>query len=466
MMPGGLGRAWAVARAAWVEDRKRPKVSRNHDEIEFLPAAVEILEKPASPAGRIFALSIAAVLLAAIVWGWFGRIDTVAVASGRIIPGGKIKTIQSLEIGIVRAIHVRDGQAVKRGEVLIELDPTESGADRTRLGHDLMAARLDVARLKALAESPADPDRVFEPPAEADPAMLAAARALMRAEGAEHREAIAGIDAEVAQRKAEVRTIEAQIAAYGDTIPLVRERVEAWRYLTEKEYASRLRLAELQERLVSQEHGLVVERRRLAEVDEAIAVLKRRKAEKMAALAGRVGRELSEAMRLAVRLEQELAKALERLDNRVLRAPVEGVVQQLAVHTVGGVVNAAQRLMVVVPTDAPLEVEALVLNKDIGFVRAGQPAEIKIESFPFTRYGLIDGEVIHVSADSVEDERLGLVYPMRVAMKRTTILVGDDWVPFAPGMAVTAEVKTGERRAIEFFLSPLLRYQDEALRER
>ena len=128
--------------------------------------------------------------------------------------------------------------------------------------------------------------------------------------------------------------------------------------------------------------------------------------------------------------------------------------------------NPAERLMVVVPADVTLEVEAMVLNKDIGFVRAGQESEIKIESFPFTKYGLIDGAVKHISADAVEDEKQGLVYPMRATLKTNRILVGDRWVPLAPGMSVTAEVKTGKRRAIEFFLSPLMRYQDEALRER
>ena len=168
----------------------------------------------------------------------------------------------------------------------------------------------------------------------------------------------------------------------------------------------------------------------------------------------------------AVQYEQELNKARERQRARVLRSPVDGVVQQMQVNTVGGVVNPAERLMVVVPADVTLEVEATVLNEDIGFVRAGQASGIKIESFQFTKYGLIDGTVKHISADAVEDEKQGLIYPMRVSLKTNRTLVGDRWVALAPGMSVTAEVKTGKRRAIEFFLSPLMRYQDEALRAR
>ena len=462
----GLKRSWEVAKASWAEDRKRPKIRRNRDELDFLPAAVEVLETPASPAGRFFALFIAAMFVAALIWGWFGEIDTVAIAQGKIIPGGRVKVIQPLEIGVVRAIHVRDGQAVKKGEILIELDPTDSGADSTRLEHDLMSARLDAARLAAMAEKPDDPVSVFVAPDGAARPLLAASRTLMRAEAAEHREGNAGTDAEIRQKQAERETIRAQIAAYRDTIPLIQQRVDAWAYLTKKEYASKLRLTELQEQLVTRQRSLVVEQRRLDEVGEAISVRRRRKAERTAALAGRVGRQLSETAREAARLEQELTKAHERLRARVLRAPVDGVVQQLQVNTVGGVVNAAEKLMVLVPADVPLEIEAMVLNKDIGFVRAGQASEIKIESFPFTKFGMIDGTVKHISADAVEDEKQGSVYPMRVSMKQNRILVNDRWVALSPGMSVTAEVKTGKRRAIEFFLSPLMRYQDEAMRER
>ena len=462
----GLRQSWQVAKASWAEDRKRPKVSRNRNELDFLPAAVEILETPASPAGRFFALFIAAMIIAALVWGWFGRIDTVAVAQGKIIPGGWVKIIQPLEIGVVREIRVRDGQAVKKDEVLIRLDPTDSGADTARLEHELMAAKLDAARLTAMSERPADPLSVFQVPEGTALPLRTAAIALMKAEAAEYREANAGTDAEIRQRQAEKATINAQIAAYRDTIPLIQKRGDAWQYLTRKEYASRLRLTELQEQLVTRQRSLVVEQRRLAEVGEAISVLNRRKAERSAAVAGRVSRELSETMRQIVQLEEELAKARERLRSRELRAPVDGIVQQLQVHTVGGVVNPAERLMVVVPADAALEIEAKLLNKDIGFVRTGQTSEIKVESSPFTKYGLIDGEVKSISADAVDDEQLGPVYPMRVAMKSNRILVGDKWVTLTPGMSVTAEVKTGKRRAIEFFLSPLMRYQDEALRER
>ena len=176
--------------------------------------------------------------------------------------------------------------------------------------------------------------------------------------------------------------------------------------------------------------------------------------------------EMVEAKDKAVAADLALRKALKREDQQHLVAPVDGVVQQLDVHTVGGVVTPAQPLMVVVPADAPLEIEAMVLNKDKGFVAAGQVVEIKIESFPFTKYGTIDGSLSHVSGDAIQDEDLGPVYTARVAMDKTTIQVEGDTTPLGPGMAVTVEIKTGKRRVIEYVISPLLRYKDESLRER
>jgi hemolysin D len=165
-------------------------------------------------------------------------------------------------------------------------------------------------------------------------------------------------------------------------------------------------------------------------------------------------------------LEQEHLKADTRGKLMKLTSPVDGTIQQLGVHTVGGVVTPAQPMMVIVPRDNALEVEAFVENKDVGFVKAGQDAEVKIETFQYTKYGTIHAKVISVSHDAINDEKRGLIYLARVKMDRSTINVDGSEVNLSPGMAVSAEVKTGKRRVIEYFLSPLLQYGHESLRER
>ena len=149
-----------------------------------------------------------------------------------------------------------------------------------------------------------------------------------------------------------------------------------------------------------------------------------------------------------------------------IKAPVDGVVQQLAVHTLGGVVTQGQELMIIVPEGLDLEAEVTIENKDVGFVRAGQPVEVKVDSFPYTKYGTIKGEVIHVSRDSMEDEQQGLVFPARVRLAAQTVQADDEIIQLSAGMSISAEIKTGDRRVIDYLLSPLKEYQSESLNER
>jgi hemolysin D len=249
-------------------------------------------------------------------------------------------------------------------------------------------------------------------------------------------------------------------------LPLARTRADARKELAEKGYGSRMAWLDAQQQLLDQEQQQTVLLGRRVEIDAGIAAaesqLRRVEAEVERALRD----ELAEAERKAAALTQEKAKAGQKLGLQTLRAPVDGVVQQLGVNTVGGVVTQAQTLAVVVPADAGIEVEAMVLNRDIGFLHPGQRAVVKVETFNFTRYGSLEGKLASVSRDAVEDKTLGLAYPIRIDLADTTLMVDGRPVPVSPGMAVTVEVKTGERRIIDYIFAPMLKYRDESLRER
>ena len=162
----------------------------------------------------------------------------------------------------------------------------------------------------------------------------------------------------------------------------------------------------------------------------------------------------------------EVTKTRQREKLMQLRAPVDGTVQQLAIHTIGGVVTPAQALLAVVPSEESLEVEATVLNKDIGFVRPGQRATVKVESFPYTRYGYLEGTVESVSHDAAQDEKMGLVFPARVKLSNASLVIDGVSVMLTPGMSLSVEIKTGKRRVVDYLLSPLRQHGSEALRER
>jgi membrane fusion protein, hemolysin D len=457
--------------------------ARRGAELEFLPAALEIIETPASPAGRAIAGTIILFFVAALAWASLGSVDIIATAPGKIVPTGRSKLVQPFETGVVRAIHVQDGQAVKAGDVLIELDTTINGAERDRYQKDLTVARLDIARLRAaLSAAP------FAPPESAAPTQVELQRSLLANLLEEHQAKLANLDKQVAQNEANRGAVAATVQKLSVALPLLRERAQARKYLADKEVGSRLQYLEVQQDLVEHEQDLLVQRSRLIEADASLAALQQQRRQADAEYKRTNLTDLAQAEQKAASLQEEVVKAQQHRDLQTLTAPVDGTVQQLAVHTVGGVVTPAQALLIVVPADSRLEIEAMVPNRDIGFVHPGQSAAIKIDTFNFTRYGLLHGEVVVVSQDAItrdkpQDKSGGssqagaesdssepkgqeMVYAARVSLDRAQMQVEDRVVDLAPGMAVTVEIKTGSRRVIEYLLSPLLRYKQASLRER
>lgn len=465
-MLGGIGRALGVARAALAEERSRGRQARRRrDEIEFLPAAAEVLETPASPTARLTFWLLAGLVAAGVACAFVGRLDVVATADGRTIPTGKTKVIQPLETSTVKAIRVADGQAVKAGDVLIELDPRGTAADVRRLESELMTARTEAARLAAAQSADRPLDR-FHPPAGASADLIATQRALLHAQVGEQQAKLAAVDAEIARRQAERRTVESGMKRLERALPLLRERAQAREDLAREGFGSRLLALEVTQQLVEMEQELQTMRHRREEAGASLHGLERQRAQTASEYLRQTYTALAEVERRIAATQEELAKAEQRQELRNLTAPIDGVVQQLAVNTVGGVVTPAQALMVVVPADADIEVEATLRNRDVGFVVPGQPVDVKLEAFQFTKYGSVPGRVVTVSRDAVPDERRGLVYPVRIALDRGTIDVDGRHQPLSAGMALTAEIKTGDRRIIDYLLSPMMRYRDEALRER
>jgi hemolysin D len=426
----------------------------------FLPAALEVQATPPAPAGRAILWAILFLFTLAIVWATLSEVDIVTVAQGRIIPSGHSKTVQPLEIGTVSGIHVVEGQQVRAGDPLIELDARRARADLDRQEHELDAAVRGLARLRRLA---------FWLQNDGPPGPLPAtgtADGLLIRQWQEFEDRLSVLGREQAQRLAEQRTAQLQIEKLNALLPIVTRRAKAEKGLAEQKLLSQQQYLETEQERLQVLYELRTEERRVAQFDAALAELDARTRYARSEFHRQTLEGVEAAERRRSIAETELAKALVRLRSRVISAPVDGVVQQLAVRNVGAIVTPAEELMVIVPQRSALEVEAILENKDIGFVGPGQPAEIKVDAFPFTRYGTVAGRIVDLSNDAVVDEARGLVYKMRVLMGQTVMRVNDRSVPLSPGMTVTVEAKTGTRRMIEYFLSPLLRYADESVRER
>ena len=443
---------------------KKAALKRNREELEFLPAALEVLETPPRPAARMSAAVICLAFLSAIVWSVVGEIDTVATATGQIVTTERVKVIQPLENGIIRAIHVRDGTKVAAGDVLIEIDPTEAQANVEAIKSDLGKSRLDAAAASALLTDDAAANFVPVPGFEV--VLLDATRSQMIGEFEKQRTAIASLDAEIEDLKSGLAQIDSQRERAKQSLPIIEEQLAVQEHLLTGGITRRPDMLNQRQKQIDVTSEISNAEANEIQTNAKVTARVRKREEMIATYRAGVLDRRTEALRKAASLDQQLTKEEKRRLDRQLKTPVDGTVFGLVVFTVGGVVTTKDVLMRIVPSGSKLEAEVTVQNKDIGFIDQGQPAEIKLETFPFTRYGLIAGTVKEVSRDAIQDEKQGLVYRAVVSLATERILVGSKWVPLTPGMSAQAEIKTGRRPVIDYFLSPFLRYRDESLRER
>jgi hemolysin D len=456
----------AVFRAAWAERTREFISPPMPHELAFLPGHLELLETPVHPAARWLIRSMSVLFMLALAIVVFGRLDIVAVAKGKLVPAANVKIIQPAITGVVRKIAVKDGQRVTAGQVLMELDTTQAAADAQKAGASRLDAALAVARARALlsaqqAERGSTVEPVDGAPADRQQEAQRFAEGIWR----EYIDKLSSARAELAKRQAERDSTRAQIAKLAATAPLARENANHYRELAAGKFVAQSDFFDKEQAAISQEHELAAQRSHEHELDAGIAEQR----SEIEVINSEFRRErLDELERATQQLTQnrnDETKARTREALLVLTAPVAGTVQQLAAHTLGGVVTTAQAVMEIVPDDT-LEVDATVENRDVGFLRVGQRAAVKIEAFPYTRYGMLEGKVIDLSNDAVQDKKLGLAFSVRIRLPSNHMKIDDRWITLTPGMAVTAEIKTGKRSVAQYFLGPLVEGVQESMRER
>ncbi len=500
-----------VLRAAWDARHELAGPARLADEAAFLPAALSLQATPPHPAPRRAMWAIMGVFTLAVGWACFGQIDIVAVAPGRIVVKGGTKQVQPLETSVVKAILIKNGDRVKAGQVLIELDPTMAAADSSRVSTErstqLSEAWRAAALLQALGAKPLDGGDQAKPSKQAKAARggapslppeaslpnsglsateLAAARQQLDAEWQDIQAQKAKLSADIEAKQAELATVREQVAKLKATLPIAQKREADFKTLVEQGFVKGHDSEDRMRVRIEMEQDLATYRARREEIKASIAQAEQARkawmADTLKTLYER--RTKADSQQRQLQAEGNKASQRERLTN--LTAPVDGTVQQLAIHTAGGVVTPAQVLLVVVPDAAQVTADVTLENKDVGFVNVGQEAEIKLETFSYTRYGTIPAKVTTITADAVmqtpqqanmeagQSVREGLqaapsggaVFPAILTLDRNTIDVDGKPIRLTPGMNVTAEIKTGKRRVIEYLLSPVQSYAKEALRER
>ncbi len=460
-----------VWRNVWaIRDQLDPP-DRSSEELAFLPAHLELTDTPVSAVPKWAARLIMLFALLALLWAWFGQIDIVATAQGKTSSGSRSKTIQPLETAVVKAVYVRDGQYVEQGDILVELEAVGTDSDVVQSEQALQAARLSKMRyeavLKAL-ETQQLPylDRETAQPLEIGDTAFQEAQVLAQNQYQAWAVQDAQLQSVLRGHEAELRSARAQEQKLISIGKIEQRKTADYAQLRQNEFISEHAYLEQRSKSVANQNDLDSIRSRIQQIQAAIAQAQQNRTLNTQSLK----RDTLDALRqLTEQIEQysgQTDKAKQRRQLMTLASPVDGTVQELATYTIGGVVQAAQKIMVVVPENETMEVEALVLNKDIGFVEAGQEAVIKIESFPYTRYGYLTGKVKSISHDAMAHEQLGLVYTAIVSLDKSSLHIDGKTVNLTAGMNVSTEIKTGQRRVLDYLLSPLQTKVDESFRER
>ena len=443
-------------------------LKRDRLQYEFLPAAEEIVETPAAPLGALVVWLVALLLVVALAWSYFGRIDIVAVANGKISTEGSTKVIQPAVSGVVTSINVHEGQRVKKGETLLALDKTTAEKDVATVSQSLNTARVerDILRRLAVGGNTDDIINGAELPDETK-AMLRQFAGSQTALSAARQQAVNGTISNYQHQLQFNQQAKNQLETNAQN--LKNRKAEIEKQLPNANPVDKLRLqnelSNIDQRITSADSAVLGQNQQLLQSQSALTQAQNQSQTQTAETNSAFSNQIIAAEKRIIELENNLVKARQVLAQTTIAAPVDGTVLSLTVKTIGGVVNAGQQLAQIVPEKVSLYVDAALDNQDVGFVKSGQRVVVKVATYPFQRYGYLEGTVENISPDSIQDDKKSLIYKAKIKLNDEKSSKQNQ-LKLLPGMSVSAEITTGQRRIIEFFLDPLMTKSDESLKVR
>lgn len=427
---------------------------------EFLPSKMELLETPSPFLSHLILKTVYCLIIISFLICFFGDVDIVAVSQGKIIPTGNVKIIQPLNTSIVKNIHVKEGQEVKKGDLLISLDSVDFSKDLENYTNQRDEKLVTLARLKATVDNKEFVNNNYPE------SLFVREKDIFDSEISEYKSNVESFFQEIAKVTQQILKQDALIKALKDRMPMLKDKYKVYKKLLDEKIASKSQAYRYIEEYLESKQNLIAMKEEKKELINSKNSLISQKESKISEFMKNKYMELNKVQSELAQLNKQIERLSTKSNQQDLTSPIDGKVTQLNVHTIGGVVSSAQELMKVVPFDKELIAEVMISNKDIGFIRANQEVNVKLDAFPFTKYGIIPGEVLDISQDAIIDERLGLLFKSRIKINQQYIQVNGAKIHLIPGMSLSAEVKTGKRRLIEFFMSPIMKHMDESLRER
>ena len=446
-------KVWA---AAWRVRKNNDEMRRSIEEAEFLPAALAVQETPVHPLPRIAMYLLISIIVLALIGSYIFKIDVIVSAPGQIISTGQKKSIQALESSVVKKIYVNEGDLVKAGDVLLELYVPGYQTDTEKINIEIVNSKNENNQNSKFLEY-INNNSINTTGLEKNN--------LLNSKLVEYEAKINRILAELESKKSELDATKRQAQKFSEALPSIEQKLNDYRELEQKGYIPKHAVLDQQQLLTDTKAELDIQQSKINDANSQIKQTQLTLESYRSELKRTTLEQIRDADTKLKLNSQELKKTTNRDTSLFIKAPVDGYVHQLVSNTLGGVVAATQTMMYIVPSDDLLEVEIKLENKDVGRLKKGMDAQIKIDTFPFTKYGTVNGRLRVISADAIVEEKKGPLYIARVSLLSNVMSVNGRVNKLSTGMTTVVELNVGKRRVIEYFLDPFKKNMSESLRE-
>jgi len=435
--------------------KKMFKKNKIKDIHEFHPLNVEIEDRPINPLGRAILWVIISIITFGVLWLFLAKVDVVVSARGQVIPTGEIKILQPIETGVISKINIKEGDYVKKGQILMQIDPsiTQTSLDVKEKDYEIL--NLQIKRIEALLNN----KPLFLNSKLKDEVIEEEKLYIIQKNSFD--EGISRYDMKLFQINSQYQSSLSEKLRL--TIVLSKDKQRAKKLESVLDIIAKKDYEELQKNILSLQEQINIAIFKIEELDKRKKEIQEEKNSFISEFKNTKYQELLSIKKEARNLESQINAINFQNQKQSIVSPTDGYVAKLLINTIGGVVTPAEKLISIVPKDSPLIVKVNVLNQDIGFIKNNMDSKIKIDTFSFQKYGFFEGKIINVGSFSIKDEKLGDIYEVKIEPNGKTITVEGVQRYLEAGMSVTAEIKVGKRRVIEFFIYPIIRYLDEGL---
>ncbi len=425
----------------------------------------ELVQKHPLPTWRGLAWFVMILLTTLLVWGRFAMLDEVTTAMGEVIPQGKVKVIQHLEGGIIETIHAREGDIIKKGAPLVQLNLATSGINIEELKVRIDGHFLAIARLKAEAKGASEINFPKDVAARR-PRMAQTEQDLFKARLVEFENTVDLREAKVRQKELEVEKLNAKLEAVTDNLSLGSKRFDMSKNLIKRKLTSTMDHLKLEAEVVSLQGELTSLNASIPKAEEEVSEARSKVQETVLGFQRQAQEDIGEVEQALAALQETLIRAEEQGNRALINSPIDGIVKNLRYNTIGGVVRPGEAIMEIVPSGENLVIEAKLNPVDRGYVKEGHPTIVKISTYDFVRYGGLDGQVIQIAADSSTEQDGTPFFRVVVKTDKTYLGAKVGELPITPGMEATVDIHTGNKSVLDYLIKPVLKMKHEAFRER